>query len=199
MSLLFLLATWVWLLFVHPNLSVFTAEKFSPILPETRMRKQVEQVIYDTNEKFMESLKSGEGNTDLIMIQGSKEIKKLYDSYLNQFSRQARIADFCSKISFGECFSSVLTTFAKTDITSHDRWMNAVRDFWTEDTARQRAKILQEIEGKKEEKQIAPTFAYREESIKESLNRALPDILILLCWNILFFMLSYLFFLRYEV
>jgi ABC-type transport system involved in multi-copper enzyme maturation permease subunit len=199
MSLLFLLATWVWLLFVHPNFSIFAAEKFSPILPETRMRKQVEQVMYDTNEKFMESLKSGEGNTDLIMIQGCKERKKLYDSYLNQFSRQARFADICSKISFGECFSSILTTFAKTDLVSHDRWMNSVRDFWTEDTARQRAKVLREIEGKKEEKQIAPTFAYREESIKESLNRALPDILILLCWNILFFMLSYLFFLRYEV
>ena len=198
-SLLFLLAIWTWLIFVHPSLNIFAAEKVSPILPETRMRKQVQQVMDDTEQKYMKMLKSGEGNLDLIMIQKVKELKKLYDNYLNQFSRQARIADICSKVSFGECFSAVLTTFAKTDLASHDRWMNAVRDFWTEDTARQKAKILREIEGKKEEDQIIPVLAYREESIQESLNRALPDIFILLCWNVLFFMSSYLFFLRYEV
>jgi len=162
------------------------------------MRKQVQQVMDDTHHKYMELMKSGEENIDLLLIQRGKELKKLYDSYLNQFSRQANVANWGSKISFGECFSSVVTMFAKTDIVSHDRWMSAVRDFWTEETVRQKARILREIDGKKE-KYIVPVLAYRQESIQESLNRALPDILILLCWNILFFMSSYFFFLRYEV
>jgi ABC-type transport system involved in multi-copper enzyme maturation permease subunit len=44
-----------------------------------------------------------------------------------------------------------------------------------------------------------PVFQQRSEEVQESVKRALPDILILFIWNVIFFMGAYLSFLRYDV
>ena len=44
-----------------------------------------------------------------------------------------------------------------------------------------------------------PVFQYQRLSLSESFSRASVDILILLAWNIVLFMLAYVSFLRYEI
>jgi ABC-type transport system involved in multi-copper enzyme maturation permease subunit len=204
LSLLILLSLWIWLIVVHPKLSVFAAEKFAPVESEARMGQQLRQVYEDYQQKSQKDQKETGGRYGLLLfIQEAKENKKLYDKFLNQFAQQARVADWVSKASPVGCYDSAMTAVAKTDVASHDRWLNSVRSFWSVYAAFHEARQQKKLEGKKQEademKKNPPQFVMTSESISESLYRAMPGIAMLIFFNIIFFMLSYLFFLRYEV
>ena len=204
LSLLILLSLWIWLIVVHPKLSVFAAQKFTPVESEARMGKQIRQVYEDYQQKREKDQKETGGRYGLLLlIQKGKENKKLYDNFLNQFAQQARVADFLSKASPVGCYDSAMMAVAKTDIASHDRWLNSVRSFWSVSSAFHEARQKKRLEGKEQEademKKSPPQFVMMPESISESLYRAMPGIAMLIFFNIIFFMLAYLFFLRYEV
>ncbi len=200
LSLLILLSLWIWLIIVHPKLSVFAAKKFAPVESEARMQQQLRQVSEDYQQKRQKETRRGYGL--LLFIQKAKEEKKLYDDFLNQFARQGHVAEWVSKASPVGCYDSAMTAVAKTDLASHDRWLNSIRSFWSVYVTFHEARQKRRIAGKEQESnemKHPPQFVMTAEPLSESLHRAMPDIALLIFFNILFFMLSYLFFLRYEV
>ena len=200
MSLLILLSLWIWLIVVHPKFSVFAAQKLAPVESEARMEQRHFQIYEDYRQKREKETRPR--YRFLLFIQRAKEEKKLYDDFLNRFAQQARVANWVSKVSPVGCYDSAMTAVAKTDLASHDRWLNSVRSFWSVYTAFHEVRQQKRIAGKEQEaKEMKhpPQFAMTPESFSEGLNRATPDILLLIFFNIIFFMLSYLFFLRYEV
>ena len=200
LSLLILLSLWIWLIVVHPKFSVFAAQKFAPVESEARMEQQLGQVYEDYQQKREKETRGRYGL--LLLMQKAKEQKKLYDNFLNQFAQQARVADFLSKASPVGCYDSAMTAVAKTDLASHDRWLNSVRSFWSVYSTFYEVRQKKRIAGKEQEAnemKIPPQFVMTTESLSESLHRAMPGIAMLIFFNIMFFMLSYLFFLRYEV
>ena len=204
LSLLILLSLWIWLIVVHPKFSVFAAQKFAPVTSEARMGQQIRQAYENYQQKSQKDQKETGGRYGLLLlIQRAKEDKKLYDNFLNQFAQQARVAEWISKASPVGCYDSATMAVAKTDVASHDRWLNSVRSFWSVYSAFHEARQKKRIEGKEQEademKKNPPQFVMTPESISESLHRAMPGIAMLIFFNIMFFMLSYLFFLKYEV
>jgi len=204
LSLLILLSLWIWLIVVHPKLSVFAAQKFAPVTSEARMGQQLRQAYEDYLQKREKDQKETQGRYGLLLlIQKAKDYKKLYDNFLNQFAQQARVANWISKASPAGCYDSAMTAVAKTDVASHDRWLNSVRSFWSVYSAFHEARQKKRIDGKKQEAdemmKNQPQFVMTAESFSESLHRAMPGIALLIFFNIMFSMLSYLFFLKYEV
>ncbi|MBC8232150.1 ABC transporter permease subunit [bacterium] len=119
LSLLILLSLWIWLIVVHPKLSVFTAKKFAPVTSEARMEQQLGQVYEDYQQKREKETRGRYGL--LLFIQLAKEEKKVYDNFLNQFAQQAQVANWISMASPVGCYDSAMMAVAKTDVASHDR------------------------------------------------------------------------------
>jgi ABC-type transport system involved in multi-copper enzyme maturation permease subunit len=204
LSLLVLLSLWIWLIVVHPKLSVFAAKKFVPVESEARMGQQIRQVYEDYQQKKQKDQKEPGGQYGLLLfIQKAKENKKLYDKFLNQFVQQSRVAEWVSRASPVGCYDAGMMAVAKMDVASHDRWLNSVRSFWSVSSTFHESRQKKRVEGREQEtdemKKNPPQFVMTPESLSESLHRAMPGIAMLIFFNIMFFMLSYLFFLKYEV
>jgi len=138
------------------------------------------------------------------------EMMKLERELDNAVRRQVRLSHILSYISPYGCFSTAVPRLAGTGIESHWRFLEAARRFdsayfeafyrFTEN----RAKDISEVKlslGKwwwpKPER--VPQFRFEEEGITERVAGVLSEIVVLVVYAVLFFMISYLRFLRYDV
>ncbi len=119
--------------------------------------------------------------------------------------RNAKFADFLSRISFADVYRFAVGAISGTDRQSYNDFLESSRTHKRE--------IVEYLKDKKafstrawfsDEQGAAdladlPVYRYQRFSLSESFSRASVDILILLAWNIVLFMLAYVSFLRYEM
>lgn len=119
--------------------------------------------------------------------------------------RNAKFADTVSRISFADVYHFAVGAIAGTDRESYNDFL--------EDSRTYKREIVEYLKDKKAFSSRAwfsddqgtaeladlPVFRHQRSSLSESFSRASVDILILLAWNIVLFMLTYVSFLRYEM
>lgn len=132
---------------------------------------------------------------------------RMWQEYLSQNPmRQAKVARDVARVSPAGAYAHATAILAETDLDSHFRFLHQARKYRKEliQYLRDQNAFGSEVwykreAGKKMAKEGIPLFRESSESLSSSMERAIPDILILVLLNVVFFLLSYLSFLRYNV
>ena len=116
-----------------------------------------------------------------------------------------RFADNIARISFADVYSFAVEAIAGTDRESYNDFLSGARNYkrelvtyLTDKRVFSSRQWFSSDQGKAELADL-PVFQGYRLSFSESFSRASPDIFILLAWNIILFMGTYVSFLRYNV
>ena len=119
--------------------------------------------------------------------------------------RNAKFADTLSRISFADVYHFAVGAIAGTDRQSYNAFLESSRAYKREVVEYLKDKNAFSLGAWFSDDQGAadvtdlPVYRHQRLSLPESFSRASVDILILLAWNIVLFMLAYVSFLRYEM
>ena len=119
--------------------------------------------------------------------------------------RNAKFADILSRISFADVYHFAVGAIAGTDRQSYNAFLERSRAYKREVVEYLKDKNAFSLRAWFSDAQGAadvtdlPVYRHQRLSLSESFSRASVDILILLAWNIVLFMLAYVSFLRYEM
>ena len=119
--------------------------------------------------------------------------------------RNRQLARDISRISFADAYRSAVGTITNTNRKSHNDYIGQARSYKRQvvdylvgkDVFSARAWFSSD-KGKAEFVDL-PVFQHQYNSLSESLSRALGDVFILLTWNVILFMGTYVSFLRYDM
>jgi ABC-type transport system involved in multi-copper enzyme maturation permease subunit len=141
-----------------------------------------------------------------LLIRLGDELSKMRREYLIQYPvRQVKLTDMIAKISPAGAYASATAILADTDIGSHLRFLDQAVQY--------RIELIQYLRDKnafgstkwydpeafnKSDAEGIPIWHEGSESFTSSLRRATPDFLILLALNVVFFLLTFTAFLRYD-
>jgi len=196
-TLLISLLIWVFLLFIVPNASFEIARKFKPSPSLEKIHKQaIDAGLYPTGKDklpIMEWVKKF-GNAE-------NEVERRFKEGIYQ---QIELSRWLSCFSPAVVYSHTTQIFARTDLSSHQRFMQFIYAQWNILSSMHiEWTKLPQREGAKREHEYFTTefkgFRVPKETIEESLNNALPDICLLFLFCFLFYFLAYFFFLKSEV
>jgi len=144
--------------------------------------RQLEPIILKTAEKMWQ-------------IELQKEV---------QLKHQKKLINFFSGFSPAFLFLQACSIFARTDAGSFERFFKYVRDYrlqliqWLKNRNATGSRKWVVAEGELDISDL-PQFKYVTEPISQSLNRAMFYIVLLIFFNFLFFLLSFVAFLKYDV
>ncbi|MBL7170399.1 MAG: ABC transporter permease [Candidatus Omnitrophica bacterium] len=218
-SITILLLIWVIVVLVIPNISPYLASQIFSTPSIQEIEKEKMQMAKAEGEKFHKEWKKyneecekkkipqaerWEGFQDrhnkwLSNINSERE--KINTHYKRLLNKQVKIAKNISRISPLSSLNYSIVDLAGVGSIETDR-------FWKE-LVRYRDKVSNYILGnrpewmKKNWKNIDfsdyPKFHYEESKFSDRIRDCFPDILVLIMWNVIFFMGAYLSFLRYDV
>ena len=140
-----------------------------------------------------------------LRIAYTDRVEEILNKPADDRERNAKFADLLSRISFADVYHFAVGAIAGTDRESYNDFLENSRTYKRE--------VVEYLKDKKAFSSRAwfsddqgaadladlPIFRHRQMSLSESFSRASVDILILLAWNIVLFMLAYVSFLRYEM
>lgn len=157
----------------------------------------------DKKEAFEEYFKFREE----LLIRVVDELEEIQrDYFMRNTVRQYRLAQMVARISPSSAFASATAVLAGTDMESHLHFLNTARQY--------RAELIQYLRDQnafgsekwygrkaftKTDMEGIPLFRERKEPLSEKLARTTPNFLLLSAYNIIFFLLTFLAFLRYDV
>lgn len=222
LSLIILLTLWVLAVAVHPVLSVIAAEYLYSIDHPWAMEKKMDSIRegYEERRKeidaALERLKKERNRMSGIEYVESwqKQIAQLYtlwiererasdevrQGFVNAFAAQADFAKTLSRSSPAGCFSNAAEAIVNTDIETYDHFMESCRQFWHQyvvQREKQQKLLLRDREKAQEiEFPEEPELRY---PLEESIQRAIPDIAIIILFTGLCFIAAYALFVRCEV
>ena len=200
-TLLLSVMVWVGLLFIIPNLGILLAQYLKPVSSEEALMKKFEAIDINYLERLNRFLKSHSRGLETyeMRVQRNRERWKVEQDYLNQIYSQSNWARWLSSVSSGMTFSRLMNILAGTDIEPYKQFMRAVRAYGEQMTKLRNLRYTDQ-KAYNRQREDFPFFQYnREESVGEYLTRALPALVLLIFFNILFFLGTHVSFLRYEV
>ena len=145
------------------------------------------------------------GYQEPLRIAYTDRVEEILNKPAEDRERNTRFANALSRVSFADVYHFAVGAIAGTDRESYNDFIQSARTY--------RREIVEYLKDKKAFSSRAwfsndrgnadltdlPVFQYQRLSLSESISRASVDILILLAWNIVLFMLIYISFLRYEI
>ena len=145
------------------------------------------------------------GYQEQLRAEYADKAEELLNKPAEQRERNVKFADALSRVSFAEAYHFAVGTIAGTDRQHYNDFIQNARAYKRE--------IVEYLKDKKAFSSRAwfsndqgpaeltdlPVFEHQRLSLSESFSRASVDILILLAWNIVLFMVAYVSFLRYEM
>jgi len=147
------------------------------------------------------------GFKEKLRIDYAEKVGQMWREYLDENPiRQAKLARNIARISPAAAYGSATEILAGTDLDSHFRFLQQAREYrkeliqylYDQNAFGSEAWYSREA-GKKINTEGIPIFTERPEPLSSSVTRAAPDILVLLLLNVVFFMVTFLSFLRYDV
>ncbi|MFC1714197.1 ABC transporter permease [Candidatus Poribacteria bacterium] len=212
-SLIILLTVWIMAVAVHPVLSVLTAEKAYSIDDPTTMGRKIYRIDQQYQERWNELLakireqdRKGSNRREYtaqfntLNMEKAQMKDKISQEFLNAFTGQANLAKNLSRLSPAGSFSYAASAVVNTDISSYDSFMEISRQFWHRYVEHRKKweTVLREDPGKAREMKFpeAPEIQY---SLADSIQRAAPDIAILILFTGLSFVASYALFVRRDL
>ena len=145
------------------------------------------------------------GYQEQLRVEYADKAEEILNKPVEQRERNMKFADALSRVSFAEVYHFAVGTIAGTDRQHYNDFIQNARAYKRE--------IVEYLKDKKAFSSRAwfsndqgpaeltdlPVFEHKWLSLSESFSRASVDILILLAWNIVLFMVAYVSFLRYEM
>ncbi len=212
-ALLVSLFVWISWILVIPNLAPVIAKITSPVPTTQKIQAEKGAVDRETeirlqrvNRQMLSYGKKAEDMREKIEQEGDNRKKKLDQFYQDKLNAQIELSKNLSRISPSASFTYATTDLAHTGIglfTSFKRGYNRFEDefgTWAnewDDTYHNNDEKYPDENWLQAD--TLPTFKMHKQRLDDAIEAALMDILLLLVFNVLFFMLSYLLFLRYDV
>ncbi len=145
------------------------------------------------------------GFQEKLRVEYANKAEEILNKPAEERERNSKFADTLSRISFADTYDFAVGTVAGTDRRNYNDFIQNARaykreivEYLTDREAFSSRAWFSNDQGDAELADL-PVFEHRRLSLSESLSRASIDILILLAWNILLFMVAYVSFLRYDL
>jgi ABC-type transport system involved in multi-copper enzyme maturation permease subunit len=210
-ALIVSLFVWICWILVIPNLAPVIARIAYPVPSAQKITAEKMAVDQETQLKLQrisqQTLSYGDEGRRLqeeITQEGEARQEKLDRFYREEFATQTSVSKTLSRLSPAASYRYATTELAATGISSfiafrqaHERFEEEFDDF-ADGVNEQRNNQGRLPDGWYEADQL-PQFHIIESRLDDTINGLSIDLLLLLVYNVLFFMGSYLFFLRYDV
>jgi len=212
-ALLVALLVWICWILVVPNLSPVLARLIAPV-PSRQVIDGEKQAIDRETQLLIAGIKKrkvygDEAEMERIQSAADKRKNKLEEFYQDRMRSQMSLSQNLARVSPSASFLFATTRLAGTGPVLYRFFQQAQEKFSEAAQQFQRSMYTQDLvewspQGPKVKDpdwfkaDNLPHFEMFEERIGDSFNEALFDILLLVIYNVLFFMLSYTFFLRYD-
>jgi ABC-type transport system involved in multi-copper enzyme maturation permease subunit len=181
-SLVISLFVWTILVFLVPNLGNILARQFVEIPTVQRLEVKRSQIWI---KEVFERINRGK-NYNEVMGSINSENDKLIADYRNRFDRLVSASQNITRFSPAAAFTYLATDLMGTGISEERRLKKAVL-------------LYKDLVWNKQQDDL-PTFNFHRSSIKEVFGfGGLANLMILILFNMLFFVSAYVAFLRYDV
>ena len=212
-ALVVALFVWVCWVLVIPNLSPVVARVLSPVptfqkinAEKGAIRRETEIRLKRVNRNMLRYGKKAMAISEKIREEGESEIRKLERFYQDQLGGQIELSKNLARLSPSASFTFALADMAHTGSGLFSAFRHSFRRFekeyreWGRDWHdRFHRNAGKELEDGWFELDLIPSLKPVQIRLDDTIDAVLMDVLLLGVLNILFFMLSYLFFLRYDV
>jgi ABC-type transport system involved in multi-copper enzyme maturation permease subunit len=212
-ALLVSLFVWISWILVIPNLAPVIAKITSPVPTVQKIEAEKGAVDRETqirlqrvSRQMLSYGKKAEDMREKIEQEGDNRKKKLDQFYQDKLTAQIELSKNLSRISPSASFTYATTDLAHTGVGLFSSFKRGYHRF--EDEFNTWARDWDDTYHDNDEHypdenwlqaDALPSFKMNHQRLDDSIDAALMDILLLLVFNVLFFMLSYMFFLRYDV
>lgn len=213
-ALLMSLLVWIVWILVVPNLAPIVALLTAPVPPrqvidaEQRAIEREAQLLQEAIRK--RKVYGDAKESERIQQESEQRKRKLEDFYKDRMASQVSLSQNLARLSPSASYLFAVTRLAGTGPALFAHFSAAVERFQQGHQDLQRSvyesgSINWTREGPQGvpedwfDPDAVPRLQVFQEGISEAFDAALFDILLLVVYNVLFFMLSYLFFLRYDV
>ena len=211
-ALLFSLMVWISWILVVPNLAPVVARLVAPV----PSRQVIDAEIEALNKRrwLLEESLRNRGNLDpqrreKLNQENERRREMLEEFYRDKLSLQVSVSQNLARLSPSASYLFATTRLAGTGPTLSEQFARADRQFRENVQEFMNDIYRGGVDWGPQGPQVKnpdwfnlddiPRFTMAEEGLSESLDAALTDILLLVIYNVVFFMGSYLFFLRYDV
>ncbi len=206
-SLLICFFIWVIWIIVIPNAAPVLAKVISPVPGRDQIEKQKEAVDRKTREKIREAergmlsyLDELEDKKDEIQAMGETEKNEIEDYYRKKVEAQSATAGFIARLSPSGSYVFSTTAIAGTGIDSFKNVFTSY-DVFKKDYNQLRDRISamhwRLPEGWLKQSDI-PRLEFSKFRLDDVIDTAMFDVLFIMIYNVLFFMLAFLAFLVYD-
>ena len=163
---------------------------------------------YFRNEDGVPFVQGYYGFKENLRTQYAEKVWQIRKAYLDENpNRQSLLAVNISRISPAAVYYNAAAILAETDLGSFWRFMEQARQYrreWVEYLRDEKIFVSRRwFTGRDSQEPLdlsgMPRFKEQNEGIGDSLQRAVPDVMILVILNILFFMGAFISFLRYDI
>jgi ABC-type transport system involved in multi-copper enzyme maturation permease subunit len=213
-ALLVALLIWICWILVVPNLAPIAARLLTPV-PSQQVIDAEKQAIERESQVLLESIQKRKVYGDRDEFERIREDAEKRQNKLDKFFRDKLKAQIGLTQNLARISPSASYLFASTRLAgtgpdlfatfqkAHERFQQSQQEY--QNDLFRSDKIEWDRSGPKANDpewfraDDLPRFEMKAERLNDSFNAALFDILLLVIYNVIFFMLSYVFFLRYDV
>ncbi len=213
-ALLMALLVWIGWILVVPNVAPIAARLAAPV-PSRQVIDTEQRAIDRESELLREAISKRKVYGDQeegqrIQQEADQRKRKLEDFYQDRMSRQISLSQNLARLSPSASYLLAVTRLAGTGPDLFEHFSDAVERFQGAHNDFRQGMYSNISEWRGASGPVlrnqdwfdagdVPRLSMFSESLSEAFDAALFDILLLAVFNVLFFLLSYLFFLRYDV
>jgi len=207
-SLILSLFAWVFFVLVIPNLAPVIARQVVPMKTSDQIVLQAENMSREMEGRIRDLPPNDEGRKkkiERIRKELPEKIRELENLWLNALERQTNLAMNISRISPSADFIYILASLSGTGVQDYNKQREEIfryRDY----LAQRRDKFLKNDNSKpipmlyiKVDTEKVPEFRNRRLDIDASFNNIISDFAILFIYLAIFFQISFIKFLNYDV
>lgn len=213
-SLLILLLIWIVGVFLVPGVTTAAMDRYRLMTPnpgkeiaaiEKDIKKREEPIPpYEPGDEddlaaWNELYAKYRLKWDKLMDEKAQSIWSVQNQYLNRLNSQADLVRWICRLSPSESCSYAAEAMAGTDVMAYTDFMNYVRSFYNQHRKFVQNQFRDKEKYDTEKEQYSKAVEPPHIDFAASFRSAAPDICLLVIFNVLFFMLSILFFIRYDV
>ncbi len=213
-ALLLSLLVWIVWILVVPNLAPITARLVAPV-PSRQVIDAEQQAIDREAELLQDSIRKrkvygDQQESERIQQDAERKRRKLDQFYNDRMTRQVSFSQGLARLSPSASYLFAVTRLAGTGPVLFDRFRDAndrfqeAQEDWRNDLYRSGVVEFSRTGPRVNDEdwfdpESIPRFQIYAESTRQAVDAAMFDILLLIVFAVLFFMLSFAFFLRYDV
>jgi len=228
-SITVLLLLWVAFVLALPNMAPYAVSQIVPIPSQESVRREKAAIRQEWSERIQTTWREEQEKQerddvyddalrqrfDDMRLEMEAEVQKISDNQTAQVRHQMRWSAFIARISPMTSFTLASLDLAAAGITQEERYVDALQAFsekwgvYAEEKQADFRRVMAENRGRMTPELTeqfnhvdlsdAPQFQFSHMPVGDRLTLIYPDVLLLVLWNVIFFMGAWLSFVRYDV